>query len=241
MALKAAKVPMRTSPLKISKKLFTNGRGFTLIEILVALLLVSMIFLAFPTSDSVKAHRDLQSTVESINRSMQFAANESILRNTVTRLRISLEKSPVEYTVEYGPAGNLPLPDMPEKTVKSLAEEKAETDKLSAIDKQFTKVEEFEGLKTELSLEVTILGVASSSQKKLMTAGEANIYFYPTGEKDAALIFFSTTEEIAWLEAQPFLSDTNSTFEILDPKRVAKIEDVLQTRMDEVYKEWTGK
>ncbi len=232
---------MPTSPLKISKKFFSNNQGFTLIEILVALLLVSMIFLAFPTSDTVKAHRDLQSTVESINRSMQFAANESILRNTVTRLRISLEKSPVEYTVEYGPAGNLPLPDMPEKAVKSLAEEKAELDKLSAIDKQFTKVEEFEGLKTELSLEVTILGVGSSSQKKLITAGEANVYFYPTGEKDAALIFFSTTEEIAWLEVQPFLADTNSTFEILDTKRVAKLEDVLQTRMDEVYKEWTGK
>ncbi len=241
MALKAAKVPMRTFPLKTSKKFHLNHEGFTLIEILVALLLVSMIFLAFPTSDTVKAHRDLQSNVESIGRSMEFAANESILRNTITRLRISLEKSPVEFTVEYGPAGNLPLPDMPEKTVKSLAEEKDEKEKLSSIDKQFTKVEEFEDLKGELSIEVTILGVASSSQKKLMTSGEANIYFYPTGEKDGALVFFSTTEEIAYLEVQPFLTGTRSTFEILDPKRVAKIEDVLQTRMDEVYKEWISK
>ncbi len=232
---------MRIFPLKTSKKSLFNDKGFTLLEILVALLLVAMIFLAFPTSDSVKAHRDLVSTVESLNRSLQFAANESILRNSVVRLRISLEKAPVEYTVEYGPSGNLPLPDMPEKTVKSLAEEKDEADKLSALDKQFTKVEEFDDVKVELSEEVTILGVASSSQKKLISAGEASIYFYPTGEKDAAMIFFSTTEEMAWLEIQPFLSETNATYEILDTKRVAKLEDVLQTRMDEVYKEWTGK
>lgn len=240
MALKAAKVPMRISPLKTSNKNL-NNKGFTLLEVLIALLLVAMIFLAFPTSDTVKAHRDLVSTVDSLNRSLKFAANESILRNSVVRLRISLEKAPVEYTVEYGPSGNMPLPDMPEKSVKSLAEEKDEKDKLSFIDKQFTKVEEFEDFKVELSEEVTILGVASSSQKKLITGGEASIYFYPTGEKDGALIFFSTTEEIAWLEVEPFLSETNSTYEILDPKRVAKLEDVLQTRMDEVYKEWTGK
>lgn len=186
-----------------------------------------------------EAHQELTSTVESLERSIQFAANESVLRNTVVRLRISLEKSPVEYTVEYGPAGNLSLPDMPEETVKSLAQEKADKDKLALLDKQFTKVEEFEDLKVELSDEVTILGVAATSQKKLITGGEASIYFFPTGEKDGALVFFSTMKEIAWIEVQPFLSDTRTTYEALDTKRVAKLEDVLQTRMDEVYKQWT--
>lgn len=234
---------MQISASEISKNKFSKflgHKGFTLVEVLVALLLVALIVLAWPSGDT-GAHQELVSTVESVDKSIAFAANESVLKNTVVRLRISLEKSPVEYTVEYGPAGNLPLPDMPVETVKSLAQEKAEKDKLTALDKQFTKVEEFEDVKVELSDEVTILGVATTSQKKLITGGEANIYFFPTGEKDGALIFFSTTTEMAFIEVQPFLSDTNKTYETIDSKRVAKLEDILQTRMDEVYKEWTGK
>ncbi len=226
--------------MKMTEFKLLNTKGFTLIEVLVALLLVALILIAWPFG-ATESHRELVSTVESLERSIQFASNESILRNSVVRLRISLEKSPVEYTVEYGPQGNLPLPDMPEKTVKTLAEEKDEKDKFSALDKQFTKVEEFEDIKVELSDEVTILGVAATSQKKLITGGEASIYFYPTGEKDGSLIFFSTITEIAWIEVQPFLSETNAIFEAIDTKRVAKLEDVLQTRMDEVYREWTGK
>lgn len=225
---------------KISNK-FLNDQGFSLIEILVALVLAALIFLAVPSSEHVQRHRDLQTAVEDLDRSVRFAGNEAVLRNTVVRLRISLEKSPVEYTVEYGPAGNLPLPDMPEKTGKSLQEEKAEADRRAALDRQFTKVEEFEDIKHEISPDVTILGMASTSQNKLMKDGEATLYFYPTGEKDGGLIIFSTVEEIAYLEIAPFLSETNSVFEPLKTSGVAKLEDILQTRMEEVYKQWLGK
>lgn len=218
-----------------------NGnRGFTLIEVLVALLLVSLVVMIWNGSGD-EAHQELISTTESVERSLQFAANESILRNSVVRLRISLEKQPIEYTVEYGPAGNFPLPDFQEEGTKSIATEEAEKAKLTNLDKQFTKVEEFEDVKVELSDEVTVIGVGTTSMKKLITDGDANIYFYPTGEKDGALIFFATTTEMSWLEVQPFLSATRSTYHIIDTKRVAKLEDILQTKMDEVYKEWIGK
>lgn len=231
---------MLTSTTKTSNQ-FLNQRGFSLIEILVALVLAALIFLAVPASDHVQRHRDLQTAVEDIDRSVRFASNEAVLRNTVVRLRISLDKSPVEYTVEYGPAGNLPLPEMPEKTSKSLAEEKAENERRAALDRQFTKVEEFEDIKHEFSSDVTVLGVATTSQKKLVTEGEANIYFYPTGEKDGGIIIFSTIEEIAYLEIAPFLSETNTVFEPLNTSGVAKLEDILQTRMEEVYKQWLDK
>lgn len=225
---------------KISK-FIKDDQGFSLIEILVALVLAAMIFLAVPSSDNVQKHRDLQTAVDDLDRSVRFAGNEAVLRNTVVRLKISLDKTPVEYTVEYGPAGNLPLPDMPEKSSKSLEEEKSERDKLVALDRQFNKVEEFEDIKHELSNDVTILGMASTSAKKLVREGEATLYFYPTGEKDGGLIIFSTIEEIAYLEIAPFLSETRSVFEPLKTSGVAKLEDILQTRMGEVYKEWLGR
>jgi prepilin-type N-terminal cleavage/methylation domain-containing protein len=237
---KAVKVLMLTSTQKTSNSIL-NDQGFSLIEILVALVLAAMIFLAVPSNDGVQKHRDLKTAVDDLDRSVRFASNEAVLRNTVVRLRLSLEKTPVEYTVEYGPQGNLPLPDMPVKTSMSLEDEKIETEKRAALDKQFTKVEEFEEIKHEISHDVTILGLASTSQKKLMKEGEATLYFYPTGEKDGGLIIFSTVEEIAYLEIAPFLSETNAVFEPLKTSGVAKLEDILQTRMDEVYKEWMQK
>jgi prepilin-type N-terminal cleavage/methylation domain-containing protein len=235
-----AKDPMPTSVQKTSK-LIKNDQGFSLIEILVSLVLVAMIFLAIPSSDNVQKHRDLKSAVDDLDRSVRFAGNEAVLRNAVVRLRLSLDKTPIEYTVEYGPAGNLPLPDMPEKASKSLEEEKVESEKRASLDRQFTKVAEFEDIKHDISEDVTILGMASTSQKKLMKDGEATLYFYPTGEKDGGLIIFSTTDEIAYLEVAPFLSETNSVFEPLKTSGVAKLEDILQTRMDEVYKEWLAR
>jgi prepilin-type N-terminal cleavage/methylation domain-containing protein len=234
---------MPTSLQKTSNTLRNNHQGFSLIEILVALVLAAMVFLVVPSGDTAQKHRELRTAVENINRAARFAGNESVLRNTVVRLRISLDKSPIEYTVEFGPAGNLPLPDMAANSTKStlsLSEAKAEKDKSAELDKQFNKVEEFEEIKHAIHPDVTVIGMATSSQKKLMTAGEANIYFYPTGEKDAALIFFSTIEEMAYLEIEPFLSDAREVFQPLQGS-VAKLEDILQTKMDEVFKEWIEK
>lgn len=233
---------MPTSIQKIFNSHKGHQSGFSLIEILVALLLGALVFLAVPSGDSAQKHRDLQTTIEDIDRSVRFASNEAVLRNTVVRLRISLDKSPVEYTVEYGPAGNLALPDMPEKTTSlSLAEEKAEKEKNAALDRQFTKVEEFEEIKREIHPDVTILGLATSSQKRLFTDNEASIYFFPTGEKDGAIVFFATNEEFAFLEIEPFLSETNAGFQTLPTDSVAKLEDILQTKVDETYKQWTSK
>lgn len=238
--LRAVKALMPTSTQKTSKKIL-NDQGFSLIEILVALVLAAMIFLAVPTSDTTQKHRDLQSALDDFDRSIRFASNESVLRNSVVRLRISLEKSPIEYTVEYGPAGNLPLPDMPEKSSKSLQDEKNEADKKAALDKQFNKVEEFEDIKHEIPMTVEVQAVASTSQKQLMKEGEASLYFYPTGEKDGGLIILSTDNEVAHLEVAPFLTETNQVFEPLNTSSVAKIDDIIQTRVDEVYKTWLGK
>lgn len=231
---------MPISALKTSK-ILSNQRGFSLIEILVALVLAALIFLAVPSSDHVQRHRNLKTAVDDLDRSVRFASNEAVLRNTVVRLRISLDKAPIEYTVEFGPAGNMPLPEMPEKTSKSLQEAKAEKEKQASLDRQFTKVEEFEDIKHDISADVTILGMATTTQKSLIKEGEANLYFYPTGEKDGGIIIFSTVEEIAYLEVAPFLNETNSVFEPLKTQSVAKLEDILQTRMDEVYKQWLAR
>lgn len=220
---------------------FQSDQGFSLIEILVALVLAALIFLAIPSSDNVQKHRDLQSALDDLDRSVRFASNEAVLRNSVVRLRISIDKKPTEYTVEFGPSGNFPLPDLSdisEKTSRSLQEEKLEKDKKDQLNKQFNKVDEFEDIKHKFSDDVEVLGIATTTSKNLTKEGEANLYFYPTGEKDGGIIILSTSEELAYIEIAPFLSETKIVFKPLDTSSVAKPEDILQTRMEEVYKEW---
>jgi len=236
--LKVEKVLMPISAQKTSKHILKGQRGFSLIEIMVALLLAALVFIAVPSGDSTERHRNLKTAIDNIDRAVNFASNESVLRNTVVRLKISLEKLPIEYSVEYGPAGNIPLPEIEEKKSKSLADDKAQEDKKADLNRQFNKVEEFDDIKFEIDEDVSIVGIGTNGQSQILKKGDAYVYFYPTGEKDAAIIFFATNEEIAYLEVSPFLAETKSYFEPIKTSGVAKLEDLIQTRMDEVFKEW---
>ncbi len=231
---------MLTSIVKTSNKFLNNHHGFSLIEIMVALLLAAIIFVAVPTGDTSAKHRALQNTIDDFDRSVRFASNESVLRNRLVRLRIDLDQDPIQYVVEYGPSDNLVLPDQTEEpsTGLSLEEEKAAQDAKKKLDGQFTKVEEFEDIRREINQDVSFIGLASTIQKKIMSEGQAVIYFYPTGERDGALFFLGTNEEMAWLEVEPFQIETRQTFYTFPTESVAKTSDLQQTKMDEIVKEW---
>jgi prepilin-type N-terminal cleavage/methylation domain-containing protein len=230
-----------TSAARISKQLLRH-QGFSLLEIMVALVLVGLVFLAIPSSDSSYRHQDIQRAMNDVDRAVRLASNESVLRNRVTRLRMDLDKDPVEYTVEYGPAGgDFVLPVLQDQASASLESTAKEQKKLASLDAQFIKIEEFEELSRELPTEVSVMGVASTWQKKLATAGMANVYFYPTGERDGALVFFTTQDEMAVLEVEPFREATESHY-VPYPKSeegsVAVTDDFRDTKMQEFYKNW---
>ncbi|HLW56601.1 MAG TPA: prepilin-type N-terminal cleavage/methylation domain-containing protein [Bacteriovoracaceae bacterium] len=212
--------------------------GFSLIEILVALLLAALMFMAVPSGDSTQRHRHLKAGIDNIDRAVRFAQNEAILRNSIVRLKLDLESNPVNYTVEYGPSGNVPLPEIPDLSKLSIAERKMWSEQQKKFSSQFTPVEEFEDIKYELHEEVMVLGVGVGDQKGLIQEGEVSVYFYPTGEKDAALFFLATIEEFAYLEVSPFLNRTKTHFEALNTESVSRLEDILQTRMTTIYSEW---
>lgn len=211
---------------------------------MVALLLAALIFLAIPSSENSRRHQDLQTAVNDIDRAIRFASSEAVLRNTVVRVRIELDKTPVEYTVEYGPKENLVLPVLAEEKDKSVEEVEAEKKQVAKLDAQFTKVEEFEDVTREFSPEVELMGVAVSFQKKLIRDEKANLYFYPTGERDGALLFFATQDELATLEIEPFQEKTKATY-IPVPQRpegdVGKAEDFRETKMEEIAASWLPK
>ncbi|MBY0518359.1 MAG: prepilin-type N-terminal cleavage/methylation domain-containing protein [Bacteriovoracaceae bacterium] len=240
--LKVVKVTMQILAQKTSKNL-SNDQGFSLIEILVALLLAALIFLAVPSSENSRRHQDLQHAVDDIDRAVRFASNEAVLRNTIVRLKISLDKTPVEFKVEYGPRENMVLPVLDVNKSLNLEEQELEKKKLAKIDSQFTSVEEFAEITREFSVEVEFLGAATSFQKKLIRDQSASIYFYPTGERDGALFFFGTQDELASLEVQPFQDKTKAEFYPAPTTEgnVGKTEDFRETKMEEIAKNWLEK
>lgn len=245
-ARKAAKGPMPTSAAKTCNPP-PGQQGFTLIEILVALVLVSLIFTLVPSSEDSRRHRDLQQAIDDFDRAIRFASDEAVLRNSITRLRVDLDKNPVEFVVEYGPKGDLVIPQAdPEKTSPSLDEIKKQKEQQSKLDSQFNKVEEFASISRELSVEVQFLGIAASWSKILQKTGQTSTYFYPTGERDAALLFFGTQDEMGVLEIRPFQDKTVATYFVFPRKQngdldVAKAQDFQETKMQDIFKEWQGK
>lgn len=234
---------MPTSAQKTSNKIINHDQGFSLIEILVALLLAALIFTALPSSEDSRRHRDLQNAINDLDRAVRFASNESVLRNALVRLNVNLEKLPIEYSVEYGPRENMILPSMQDTSKLSLEEAEKEKKKASSIDSQFTLVDEFQDITREFSPEVEVLGVATSFQKSLIRDARASIYFYPTGERDGALFFLGTQDELAFLEVLPFQEKTNAEYipTASIQASVAKGQDIRETKMEEITRNWFDK
>lgn len=215
-----------------------NRSGFALIEILTALFLVSMILLAIPMAVNSSNREKLEEAIDTLDRAVRFATNESVLKNAMVRLRIDLEKSPVEYCVEVAPNGNLALPkdeDTSRMSIKELEREKEKQEKLNA---KFSKVQEFKDTTKGFPENVTILGIAYTDNEKIKNEGNLNIYFYPSGERDGAIILMATEEEVAGLDVMPFQDRTNVRFE---PLRETNNEDELYDAQMSIAKEMVDK
>ncbi len=195
---------MPISTLKLKRKAIeTNLRsqkGFTLIEILVGLFLISLIFAVVNIDyDEFTPSNSLNKAVSKLETAIRFAQDESTLRNTIVRLHIYLEKEPQQYSVEYGPSEGFVLPSV------LLSDDQEDNEKREKnINKQFNLVKEFSSKNEKIPKYVKIIGVGSSLYKKLLTEFEASIYVYPTGEKDDAIIFLATEEELISLEITQF-------------------------------------
>jgi prepilin-type N-terminal cleavage/methylation domain-containing protein len=212
--------------------------GFTLVEVMVALMLVVLIFTIIPFSGSDQDHSKLQETIQDFDRAIKFSVNEAILRNSVTRLMIDLDTNPQEYAVEFGPSGNLVLPNLDDESRMSLKERENQQKIVKTIDSQFNRVDEFSEKAKKLPDGVTVIGLASSYLKDIKKEGKVAIYFYPTGEKDNSVIFLSTPREMSWLDVPPFENETKVEYYIFSEPDLVNLDYSQDNKMKEVYDQW---
>lgn len=221
------------------KKVFNNREGFTLIEILVALFVLTLIF-TFVTGGGFTLRQKLDESLEDIERAIRFSEDEAALRNTITRVHFFLDEAPQQYAVEYGPDDKFIIPAAPEAITKtaSQADEEEERKKIESINKKFSKVQEFQEKNKALNDVVRIVGVGSSLDPEFITDFHASLYIYPTGEKDAGFIAIATDEEVVGLSIEPFSRNFKREYQTIEMNETDELVEVQLSIAQEMFTRW---
>jgi type II secretory pathway pseudopilin PulG len=223
----------------IQLKILKSNQGFTVIEILIALVLIISI-LGLVLSDPFSNSGNLDKQSDDIERAVRFMSDEAALRNAVVRLHFMLNKAPQEYAIEYGPSDSFILP--PESdlgtTILSLEEEKKAAKLIKDTNLKFNKVQEFQESNTEVSDSVKIIGIGNSNSQKLKMTGDVSVYAFPTGEKDDAIIIFSNEEKIISLEINPFNQKIEKNIFKIEALGNRDILDIQNEKAKEIFETW---
>ena len=223
-----------------NKKL--GHQGFSLVEILVALALMAVVFTIVPLTTTDK-RAQLEEAILDFDRAVKVATNESILRNTVTRIFINLEfeseesdAPSVKYSVQFGPDGGLALPRAADLSKISLKDLEKYEERQKSFNSKFNSVPDFKP--RALPEGITFQGLASSYQKEIQNEGKIAIYFYPTGEKDDAIIFLASNNELAYLEVEAFRDETTLEYYPLNQSELENPQESLDNKKKEIYSQW---
>lgn len=214
-----------------------NNKGFSLLEILIALALGAIIYGLF-TATGKDSRRILDETADNIEKAINFAQDEASLRNSIVRVQFIFDREPQEYGVEAGPDDSFVLPSATGLDEGSLDEKEKLQKQITETNKRFKLVSEFDEKNREINEQVKLLGIGSSQLEKLITNISASIYFYPSGEKDNAIIILGTQDELLALIVDSFSLDIRRVYRPLEEKDKTKIEELQAEVAKELFDEW---
>jgi prepilin-type N-terminal cleavage/methylation domain-containing protein len=225
--------------LRLNHKLFINNQGFSLIEILVALVLVAGI-MAISVSTVFSNNQNLENEVKNLERAIAYVSDESSLRNTVTRVHLFLSKDPQEYSVEYGPSSQFVLPATSEDSINVLTKDEEEKKAKDAknLNMKFGRITDFQDSNSTLKDSVKIQAIGSLQSKTLQSSGEASIYAFPSGEKDEVFIALAEEDSIATITTSAFSSKIVHNYYHLDKSNEKDNASALQAKTKELFEKW---
>jgi prepilin-type N-terminal cleavage/methylation domain-containing protein len=220
-------------------KSLNNDQGFTLIEILVALVLIVLV-MSLALNSPLSSRSDLDKEVNSLERAIRFMSDEAALKNTVIRLHFLLDKEPQEYALEFGPSDSFILPPKPEFETKVETKEEEDIKKKEAknLNQKFNKIAEFQESNSELPTNIRVIGVATPQSEKLQMTGEVSIYAFSTGEKDDALILVASDEDIISIKVNPFSIKLEHQAYPLGKTTEKDLLEKQQQKAKEIFEKW---
>ncbi len=216
-----------------------NQRGFSLIEILVALVLVGLI-VGVAISNPFSSRQNLEDDLTQIERAIRYMNDEAALKNTIVRFHAKIDGEKSTWALEYGPSENFILPTRNElgEGTESLEEEEKRKEEEKKLNMNFNKISDFNEEEFELKSNVRFIGLATNLTGKLIESGSAHLYAFPGGDKDQSLILLATDEEMVSLEIEAFTNEIKRTFYLLKDRKEEEYEDKLKGLSQEIYKNW---
>lgn len=206
-----------------------------------ALVLLVVIFTMVPFGSSETERQKMEQTMTKLDRTIAFSTSEAILRNSIVRIKIEVDKEPMEYSVEYGQGSNMVLPQTKDLSRLSLREREQELEKNKKLDSQFTKTQEFLESNEPLPYGISVYALGSTYRKDLLLDGPFYIYFYPTGEKDSTILILNSEEEAASLEISPFEDKTMDEYYPFSESDLANLDYALENKAKEIFEKWLKK
>tara|TARA_Y100000768_G_C23990847_1_gene692701 strand:+ start:2962 stop:3666 length:705 start_codon:yes stop_codon:yes gene_type:complete len=227
----------RTFPAKTNNPIL-DERGLSLIEVLIAITLVAVITAVAVNGTVFNDREDLEESIFEIDRALRYATNEAIMRNSIVRMRVNLDAEPVEYVIEYGQSSQMVLPEMVDTEKLSIEDREREAEKQNKLDSKFSNTTYFEDGPRKFRDNVGFYGVGTSYLDDIIITGNVSIYFYPSGEKDSAILFLYTQDELVSLKVPPFEEKLYDDYYVFNQSEADFIEDTLETKSKEIFQQW---
>ena len=194
-------------------------------------------------SHSYRKNLDELST--NLERAVRYSVDESALRNAIVRIHFFLDSAPQEYAVEFGPDDSFVLPVMKGggSVGVSLRDREKYLKKVEDLNKNFNLVKEFDEKNKQIDEFIAVIGIGTSLSEELLTELHASIYFYPSGEKDSAIIILGSEEELVTLTIDPFTLEMERSYHPLSIESTEKEVILTQQRelAKELFNEWIKK
>jgi prepilin-type N-terminal cleavage/methylation domain-containing protein len=222
--------------------LLSNTKGFTLVEVLVALFLLTM-SMAFMMDSigSSNPREELEKTVDDLQKAIRFSRDEAILRGRITRLYIELDSDPQTYRVEFGPDEKFTLPsfltDDPDKVSSREKEENKKKEK--KLNNSFTPMEEFQGEPIQINENTIIKSIGTTLTNTTYGGGNISLFFYPSGEKDGGFFLIASGDSMATLTYEAFTNDIEENYYEIEED--SDDEDILEAYFSDKAKEFFEK
>lgn len=221
------------------EKLLKENHGFSLLEILIAMVLMVAI-LGLSLNASFSSKDTLDKEVSGLERALRFMNDEAVLKNKVVRLHLQLDKNPQEYSVEYGPSDSFILPSQSETetVVTDLEEDKAKKKEINDTNLKFNKIIEFQDSNSILNDSIKIIGVAKSTDKKIYVNGDISIYAFPTGEREDSLLLIASDEDVVSLKINGFSNKIKKENYPLEKNSELELEAKYELKSKEIFEKW---
>lgn len=218
-----------------------NQKGISLVEILVALTLASVILTIIIGSSGSGDRSELEKAVSNFANLVKSCENEAVLRNRTSRIVIDMppEGGQPQFKVEYLSQETFVLPDMSIYDGDNLSTSEREKREavLKDIDSNFKESPEFpEELRTIENESITFVGASTSLRDSFVNDSQIAIYCYASGEKDSTIAIVANYFEAIVIRLEPFTGKIETDYVIINSDE--EYEDELQKIAEQAYEQW---